>query len=368
MIINQFILILSIKMEVLIDLIQPHKEFPINYAPGITEVHNGRGEISFEYGFRNYKTLEQAVATAVVRKLEMVDEPHIVRAQFTRILNPPSDYFPEEGDVFDLDIRDIEDVEEMNLAVAKGDYVSKYQYYTSCPHHDATHIRRVENGLISCNIYRLVMYSKIKTWYSQNKDQLVSRSPLLPVTHPSFDFRLEYIVRKILKDVDENPVQVFENYKLGINKKLHINTLEKNGLLFDYKLGGWYTIKDKAPYVAEERLMIFKLDALLTLEHSLQRDQTQFLEEIIPLAISNPQNLKIITSSLFIELVKTYFEGLHQYPNHVFDLNRKTWVVSNDNGIYSSPQIVDYIFQINNYGQGGETFIEVITNINNLNN
>ena len=363
---NKMILIVSIKMEVLINLIEPQDHFPTNYARGITEHINNHGKKFYEFQDRDYETLQDAEVTTVacIPFGMAADYPEGVRKQFIHILNPPYDYIRQEGDVFDIDVDGFTNIDKR----IKGFYVRKDQYYTSCPHQDPTHIRRVENGLISCNIHRLSLYSQIMDYYAANRHKLPSKSLL--VTDKEFNPNPSTIniLTKILKNTIRTPLAIFQGYKMGVEKDVQINTLTKNGMLFDCRYGFWHSIEEKEGYTDDERLILFKLDILLSYRNTvLDTKHLNFFPVINQLAAPNLESLQFIMSGAFNYTITVYFEGLHQYQTYIFDLTFEAWVKYVNNALYPSPQIKGSIPEIKDDKLGYQIFVDVVTNINTFN-
>ena len=355
-------------MEAVVNFIEPNERIHIDYDK-IKDECDDRGQLTYKYNDKYYTTINDAVAAYIVDTIGMVDTRKMTQLILHEILNPPHNYIPEDGDVFDLDVNHIDTYDKDMNIIPKKFYIPKDRYYTSCPHHNVDHIRRVENGLISCDIHRLVMYSKIIDWYEDYKHKLTSRPTFF--INKEFEGNTPYknLITKVLGEVDQNPLIIFENYKTGIINNSAINTLTINGLLFDYKSGLWYTIDQKTDYTFEEHLMMFKLRILLEFPYiALDTTHPNFLLKIIELAATNLKDLKIITSKVFVDVVRKYFEGLHQYQTQIFNLGIEDWMVLEDNIVYAIPQIYKFIIRPNEHGIGSGIFINTIISINRLNN
>ena len=360
-----------IKMETFINLFLPDTEQllqPTTYD--IQEMLDpNTHRTTFKLNGKTYQTRGAAKTAEIVEEILTYDQPDDIddiESILEEILNPPYDYIPQEGDMFDLDIHD--DNNEHVKVTHNYAYVHKDMYDISCPHVDQHHRRHYADGLISCDIPRLATYLKIMKWYRNNKHKIPFKDP--PTTVINYRVNKDYLkmkvlIQKSLGDNSPDSPELLKNYIAGTNDNVEINELNKHGLIYDHESRQWVQnidIKNYIPQNDDRRQIMAKLASLRDIKNNLREGSPIPLINIIVICNHDYKVNQMIRSETFISTVTTYFEGLFQYPNHIFNFEAKQWIPLNNPMLFTFPQIV-----VNDPNEIFKTFLTIIEGINDIN-
>ena len=365
-------------MDAVINLFLPENEQLPPRRNHIRETKDDIGNPLFILNGKTYVSYVDAKVAQVAEDILTFDQPDdldIMQYNLQLILNPPYHYIPKVDDAFDIDFCDADHLpHDEEIALTHNSYyVESAMYDQSCPHNNAHHKRYYNNGLISCNLSRLAAYSKIMTWYKEQKDNFPFKDapPMVndEVINPG-DETIKHIIQKVLQDTNPNPVSTLERYITGLQYELDINTLNKHALTYDYKRQMWFKDIDVDNYIPENndnRQTMDKLEALNNIKSSIDNNRQIDIDNIIIISNHDFTANILIRDSQFISTVDSYFKGLHQYRTSVFDFINHKWIVINNHTFHLFPTLYNTIFNDNRLHPFLDTFMKIINSINDIN-
>ena len=211
-------------METLINLYVPEdQQIPIS-MDGIVEV----GPYIWNYNYKSYLSYELALRAKIAEDVHNYDhedpiDHNKIMGTINMVLNPPSDFRFEEGQVFDIDLKPLEHDHQSH----NGYYIPKDMYQHSCPHLDPSHDRVVRHGFISCYLTSLMAHARIIKWYGNNRHKNMPHEikdvyPILTVGAANDLNSYGKLIQRIFKTDFQHPQQLIDNYNMGTANKLHL--------------------------------------------------------------------------------------------------------------------------------------------------
>ena len=105
----------------------------------------------------------------------------------------------------------------------------------------------------------------------------------------------------------------------------------------------------------------------MSIRETLENDKDVDTSTILHLANPRRELNGIITNPHLIQLTKAYFEGLFQYPNHIFNVATGMWLVCDNTQPFTCPQIFGTIPGVKNSNEILNAFMELVASVNDIN-
>ena len=357
-------------MEALVNFLVPKDEaVDLDYMktyPIVNERDENRN-LTVNFGGRPYENAVVAYATqgVVAALIDEDTEIDTIKVNIELIINPP-----EGLDLTDyaFDVDEHADQEALERFTPNfTNYVHKDNYQTSCPHRGDHDHRFIHNGVISCYFDTVSTYSKLIDWHRSHKYRLPSKDVQRLTIFKDYDQQVPLnddqirLIGKVLNRKGEFFKTIFQVYCIGVNNELHLDTLSRNRLQFNYINGTWTSI-DQNPLKTPEIIM----KRLKALRSFIYKPEEETFHVLFSLVADYDDIVNIDKYQILIALLSNYYHEVTSYTQKVYDVATLTWLKIEDN-YYTLPYVHGKVVTNITYEDITPKFFDIISKLNNLN-
>jgi hypothetical protein len=366
-------------MEDVIKLFTPYMEHLPLKDNHVETLEFTNGTKAYFYEGQRFNSKEEADVVAAIAKyvLYSVDDMTLLQADalLLRLVNTDIASWNQNKYVYDLDV--IPNVQMAEDAIKYHHdqyYVHISDFEESCPHENHHPFRYSNRKLVSCYPGKLDLYIKLMEWRHNHLATTVIEPP--PVGTYTELSNLETKIIEIIytRTEDRDPRRQFEMYRAGIDKKLNINTLNRNRFYYDPQKYEWVTLQvirdryemDNAEFQRQKSNIDTHYEGINDLLKVIKDNGDISMNILAKIFISLLSNIDLkddikIDIETMEHLLHSYYSPMILFTNHVFNVSTFLWELEADK-TFVTPQVKGAYRNSTSHH-----FIDIISKINAIN-